>query len=263
MRALYTAATGMAAQQMNVDTIANNLANVNTTGFKKSRVDFQDLLYEQVRMAGASSSDSTQVPTGIHIGLGVRPGATQRIFTPGMPKDTGKTYDVRLDGDGFFQIELPDGDIGYTRDGSFKVDDQRRLCTSDGYLVSPGITIPDSVLEKSFEIGTNGTVQVQIAGENTLTDLGQLTVATFVNPAGLTAIGGNLLIQSPASGEPNIGTPGSEGRASMVHRSLEGANVQIIDEMIALITAQRAYDVNSKSIQTSDEMLGLANNLKR
>lgn len=263
MRALYTAATGMGAQQMNVDIIANNLANVNTVGFKKSRVDFQDLLYQQIRMAGASSSDSTQVPTGINIGLGVRPAATQKLFTPGLPKQTTQPLDVRLDGDGFFQIQLPDGDSGYTRDGSFKLDDQRRVVTSDGYLLEPNITIPENVRFEDITIALDGTVQVRVAGENAMTDVGQVTVATFVNPAGLTAVGSNILRQSPASGDANIGNPGADGRATLVQGQLKMSNVAVIDEMVDLITAQRAYDVNSKSIQTSDEMLGLANNLKR
>ena len=263
MRALYTAATGMGAQQMNVDAIANNLANVNTTGFKKSRVDFQDLLYQQIRMAGASSSDSTQIPTGISIGLGVRPAATQKMFTPGLPKLTDQPLDVRLDGDGFFQIELPDGDTGYTRDGSFKLDEERRVVTSDGYLLTPNITIPENVAFENISIAQDGTVQALVAGETTPTDVGQITVATFVNPAGLNAMGSNLLKESAASGEPNVGNPGTEGRAALVQGSLEMSNVAVIDEMVDLITAQRAYDVNSKSIQTSDEMLGLANNLKR
>ncbi len=263
MRALYTAATGMGAQQINVDTIANNLANVNTAGFKKSRVDFQDLLYQQIRMAGASSSDTTQVPTGINVGLGVRPVATQKMFTPGLPKLTSQPLDVRLDGDGFFQIELPEGELGYTRDGSFKLDNERRVVTGDGYLLEPNITIPENVRYEDISIAPDGTVQVLVAGESTPTDLGQITVATFVNPAGLTATGSNLFKQSPASGDPNVGTPGTEGRATLEQGSLEMSNVAVIDEMVDLITAQRAYDVNSKSIQTSDEMLGLANSLKR
>jgi flagellar basal-body rod protein FlgG len=263
MRALYTAATGMGAQQMNVDTIANNLANVNTTGYKKSRIDFQDLLYQQIRMAGASSSDATQVPTGINIGLGVRPAATQKLFTPGLPKPTGNPLDVRIDGDGFFQIQLPDGDTGYTRDGAFKLDDQRRVVTSDGYLLEPAVTIHDNVRTEDITISPDGTVQVRVAGEDTVTDLTQVTIATFVNPAGLTAIGGNIFKQSPASGEANVGNANAEGRGALMQRDLEMSNVAVIDEMVDLITAQRAYDVNSKSIQTSDEMLGLANNLKR
>lgn len=263
MRALYTAATGMGAQQMNVDTIANNLANVNTTGFKKSRVDFQDLLYQQIRMAGASSSDATQVPTGINIGLGVRPAATQKMFTPGLPKPTGNPLDVRIAGDGFFQILLPDGEIGYTRDGAFKLDDQRRVVNSDGYLLEPAVTIPDNVPFENITIAKDGTVQVKVAGEDTVTDVTQITIATFVNPAGLTAIGGNIFKQSPASGEANVGNANAEGRGSLERGELEMSNVAVIDEMVDLITAQRAYDVNSKSIQTSDEMLGLANSLKR
>jgi flagellar basal-body rod protein FlgG len=263
MRALYTAATGMAAQQMNVDTIANNIANVNTTGYKKSRVDFQDLLYQQIRMAGASSSDSTQIPTGINIGLGVRPAATQKMFTPGLPKQTQNPLDIRLDGDGFFQIQMPDGESGYTRDGAFKLDDQRRVVTSDGYLLDPNITIPENVAFSDISIAPDGTVQVRVAGEDTVTDVGQITLATFTNPAGLTAVGGNLFKQSPASGEATVGNPGTEGRGWLEQGMLEMSNVQVIDEMVDLITAQRAYDVNSKSIQTSDEMLGLANNLKR
>jgi flagellar basal-body rod protein FlgG len=263
MRALYTAATGMGAQQMNVDTIANNLANVNTTGYKKSRIDFQDLLYQQLRMAGASSSDGTQVPTGINIGLGVRPAATQKLFTPGLVKPTGNPLDVRIDGDGFFQIQLPEGDTGYTRDGAFKLDDQRRVVTSDGYLLEPAVTIPDKVRTEDITISPDGTVQVRVAGEDTVNELTQVTIATFVNPAGLTAIGGNIFKQSPASGGPDTGSANAEGRGALMQRELEMSNVAVIDEMVDLITAQRAYDVNSKSIQTSDEMLGLANNLKR
>jgi len=263
MRALYTAATGMGAQQMNVDTIANNLANVNTAGFKKSRVDFQDLLYQQIRMAGAASSDSTQLPTGINIGLGVRPAATQKLFTPGLPKQTGNPLDVRIDGDGFFHIQMPDGEPAYTRDGSFKLDEERRVVTSNGYLLEPNLTIPDDVKYETISIASDGTVQVTVAGESTPTDVGQITLASFVNPAGLTAIGNNLFKESPASGEAAAGNPGADGRGTLNAGELEMSNVQVIDEMVDLITAQRAYDVNSKSIQTSDEMLGLANNLKR
>jgi flagellar basal-body rod protein FlgG len=263
MRALYTAATGMAAQQLNVDTIANNLANVNTAGFKKSRVDFQDLLYEQIRLAGASSSDSTQVPTGISVGLGVRPASTQRMYSPGLPKVTEQPLDVRVDGDGFLQIQLPEGDTGYTRDGALKLDDQRRVVNSDGYLLEPSITIPENVALSDIHIAQDGTVQVQVAGEATMTDVGQITLATFTNPAGLTALGGNLFKQSPASGEATVGNPNTEGRGRLAQGMLEMSNVAVIDEMVDLITAQRAYDVNSKSIQTSDEMLGLANSLKR
>jgi len=263
MRALYTAATGMAAQQMNVDTIANNLANVNTTGFKKARVDFQDLLYQQIRMAGAASSDSTQIPTGLSVGLGVRPAATQKMFTPGLPKLTEQPLDIRIDGDGFFQVQLPDGSTGYTRDGAFKLDNQRRVVTSDGYVLEPSITIPENVAFQDISIAPDGTVQARVAGEDTPTEVGQITLATFVNQAGLTAVGGNLYETSPASGEATVGNPASEGRGSLVQGMLEMANVSVIDEMVDLITAQRAYDVNSKSIQTSDEMLGLANSLKR
>ena len=263
MRALWSAASGMMAQELNVDTIANNLANVNTTGFKRQRVEFQDLMYETVRPAGSAAAEGVEIPTGIQVGLGSRTAATRKLFAQGTFQETGNPLDMVIEGNGFFQIQLPDGESGYSRDGAFKLDDQRRVVTSDGYLLEPNITIPENVRFEDITIALDGTVQVRVAGDDTMTDVGQITVATFVNPAGLTAVGGNILKQSPASGEPNVGNPGTEGRASLVQGMLEMSNVSVIDEMVDLITAQRAYDVNSKSIQTSDEMLGLANSLKR
>ena len=261
IRSLYTAATGMAAQQVNMDVTANNLANVNTTGFKKSRADFQDLLYQTIRTPGATQAQGVQVPTGVQIGLGTRLAATQKIFTPGDVQATGNKLDVMIEGDGFFEVRLPSGDSAYTRDGSFKKDSQGRVVTSDGYPVQPDITIPAEA--KEITIGEDGTVSVTIAGQSAPQDCGQIQLVKFLNPSGLLSQGRNLYSKTDSSGEAIAGTPGQDGLGTLAQGFVEMSNVKVVDEMVSMIVAQRAYEVNSKSIQTADEMLNIANNLRR
>jgi flagellar basal-body rod protein FlgG len=261
IRALYTAATGMEAQQLNMDVTANNLANVNTTGFKKSRVDFQDLLYQTVKSAGAMQAQGTQVPTGIQVGLGTRMAATQKIFTQGDYKQTDNDLDVMIEGDGFFQVMLPNGDLAYTRDGSFKIDGTGKLVTSDGYVVQPEITIPDTATDIS--IGEDGTVSVTTSGQSATQQIGQLQLTRFLNPAGLKSLGKNLLGETDVSGDANTVTPGEDGSGTLSQGMIEMSNVKVVDEMVNMIEAQRAYEINSKSIQAADDMLSTANNLKR
>lgn len=261
IRSLYTAATGMEAQQLNMDVIANNLANVNTSGFKKSRVDFQDLLYQTLRTAGSTQAQGMQVPTGIQVGLGTRAAAIQKIFTPGDYQQTGNDLDLIIEGDGFFQVMLPSGELAYTRDGSFKIDGEGRVVTSDGYPVQPEITIPAET--KDIAIGADGTISVTAAGQNEPQELGQIQIVKFLNPAGLISEGRNLLVTSAASGEPITGTPGTDGLGTIAQGFVEMSNVKVVEEMVNMIVAQRAYEVNSKSIQSSDEMLSIANSLRR
>lgn len=261
IRALYTAATGMAAQQTNMDITANNLANVNTTGFKKSRADFQDLLYQTLRIAGSTQAQGVTLPTGVQVGLGTRLAAVQKIFTQGDYQQTGNDLDMVIEGDGFFQVTLPSGEVAYTRDGSFKRDGTGRMVTSDGYPLSPEITLPADLTHIS--VGKDGTVSVTTAGQAEPQDLGQIELVKFLNPGGMESIGGNLYKKTSASGEPVPGTPGSDGMGTLGQGFVEMSNVKVIEEMVNLITAQRAYEVNSKSIQTADEMLSIANNLRR
>jgi len=261
MRSLWSAATGMTAQQTNIDVIANNLANVNTAGFRASRVDFQDLVYQTISEPGAAATQSTQLPTGIQIGLGTRYAAIQRIFTPGELRQSGNSLDLAIEGDGFFQILLPDGRTAYTRDGTFKLDGEGRFVNSDGHPLSPELAVSGDATHIS--VGSDGTVSVTVAGESESQQLGQITLAKFVNPAGLSAMGRNLLLPTAASGEAIVATPGTEGLGSLAQGFLEMSNVSIIEEMVSMIVAQRAYEVNSKSIQVADEMLALANGLHR
>lgn len=261
MRSLWTAGSGMIAQQFNIDTIANNLANVNTVGFKRSRVDFQDLLYQTVRFAGSPVTAGTQIPTGLQVGHGVRPVSTQKIFTTGTFKQTDNPLDLMIEGDGFFQVLMPDGQLAYTRDGAFKIDGQGRLVTSDGFVVQPEITIPSDAV--SVNVGTDGTVSVLTSGNNQPQNLGQLQLARFINPAGLRSMGRNLFAATAASGAPMTGAAGLDGLGSIAQGYLEMSNVQVVEEMVNMILAQRAYEVNSKAIQASDEMLQTANNLRR
>lgn len=259
MRALWTAGTGMVAQQGNIDNISNNLANVNTTGFKKTRLDFQDLMYQTIRQAGAASGQDTQIPTGLQMGHGVRQVATQKIYTQGNFQATGNSLDVAIEGDGFFQITMPDGTVAYTRDGAFKKDSQGRMCTSDGFLLEPQITIPQEATD--FTISSEGRVTATTtAGQQ---DLGEITLARFINPSGLESIGRNLLKETEASGVPMVTNPGADGAGTLAQKYLEMSNVQVVDEMVNMIVAQRAYETNSKAITTADEMLGQAANLKR
>ncbi len=261
IKAMRTAATGMSAQQMNVDNIANNLANVNTPGFKKSLLEFQDVLYQQFRLPGTATSVGNQVPTGLSIGYGTRPSATTREYSTGDLQQTGASLDVAIEGDGFFQIQRPDGTTAFTRDGSFKLSADGRVVTSDGYYMLPEITIPENTT--SVAIGTDGTVEVIQAGSDQPTQIGQIELARFINPAGLIAIGHNLFVQSGASGNPNTAVPGLNGNGVLNQGYLETSNVKVVDEMVNMIVAQRAYEMNSKAIQTADDMSSIANNLKR
>ncbi|MCW3062725.1 MAG: flgG [Capsulimonas sp.] len=258
MRALYTSATGMMAQQMNMDVVANNLANVNTTGFKRSRADFEDLLYQEMRPAGSVVAQGATAPTGIEVGLGVKAGATVTMFEQGTFQNTGQSLDIAIEGDGFYKVLLPDGGSGYTRDGAFKRDNQGKVVNSDGMALQPEITIPDGAT--SVSIGKDGTVNATIAG--VASPIGKITLTRFPNPAGLSHIGGNNFKASDASGTAVDGTPGQEGFGTIAQGMLEMSNVQIVQEMVNMITAQRAYETNSKSIQTADEMLSTANQLK-
>ena len=261
IRSLWTAASGMQAQTINIDVVANNLANVNTTGFKKSRADFQDLLYATLREPGSASSSDTQVPTGIQIGQGARPVATQKIFSQGDYKFTQNELDMAIEGDGFFKIMQPNGEEAYTRAGSFKIDSDGRIVTSDGYAMEPEISIPIDTVAVS--IGTDGTVSVQQAGNAESSEIGRVDIASFTNPAGLKSIGRNLYLPTSASGDSITGTPGEDGLGTISQGYLEMSNVSVVDEMVNMITAQRAYEINSKAIQTADDMLQMANNLKR
>ncbi len=261
MRALWTAATGMQAKQLDIDVIANNLANINTTGFKKSRVDFQDLMYQTVRVKGAPHTQENQIPTGIEVGLGVRPAAVQKLFFQGDAYETGNPLDIAIEGDGFFQVLLADGTVGYTRDGSFKLDAQGRIVTSDGFPLEPPITVPQDA--ESITIGQDGTVTAKIAGETEPQELGVIELARFINPAGLQSIGRNLYVATVASGEPQLGTPGFDGLGTLAQGFLETSNVQAVEEMVRMISAQRAYEINSKAISVADEMMSIANNMKR
>ena len=262
MRALWSAASGMKGQQTNMDVSANNIANVNTYGGKKVRAEFQDLIYQTLRDAGAQSGQDNQYPTGLQIGLGTRVAATQRVITQGPLQTTENPTDVGIQGEGYFRVTLPDGTTGYTRDGSFKLDSQRRLVTSDGYLLADGITFNENSPVDSIVIAGDGQVSETPAG-GTQQNVGQITLARFVNPAGLTAIGKNLFIVSQASGDPIESNPGTDGAGTLTQGTLEMSNVQIVEEMVNMIVAQRAYESNSKAITTSDSMLEIANGLKR
>lgn len=262
MRALWSAASGMKGQQTNMDVISNNIANVNTYGGKKVRAEFQDLVYQTIRDAGAQSGADSQYPTGLQIGLGTRVAATNRVITQGPLQTTDNPTDIGIQGEGYFRITLPDGTIGYTRDGSFKLDSQRRMVTTDGYPLADDITIDPNAPSDSIVIAGDGQVSCTPAG-GTQQNVGQITLARFVNPAGLTAIGKNLFVVSEASGEPIESNPGEEGAGTLTQGTLEMSNVQIVEEMVNMIISQRAYESNSKAVTTSDSMLEIANGLKR
>ena len=261
IKAMRTAASGMAGQQMNVDNIANNLANVNTTGFKRSKLEFQDVLYQNYRRAGVASAVGLEVPVGLAIGYGTKPSATVREFSTGDLSMTSNPLDVAIEGNGFFQIQLPDGSTGYTRDGALKLSAEGQIVTSDGYFVMPEISIPEDAT--AISIGQDGIIQVQQFGQNDPTDVGQFELVRFVNPAGLAAIGHNILIQTSASGDPISDIPSQNGLGRTNQGYLEMSNVAVVDEMVNMIVAQRAYEMNSKAIQTADDMSQVANNLKR
>jgi flagellar basal-body rod protein FlgG len=261
LRTLWTAATGMQAQNLNIDVISNNLANVNTAGFKRSRADFQDLLYETLRPAGVASAAANEVPTGIQIGHGVRPVATQRIFLQGDLQHTKNQLDMAIEGAGFFQVLQPNGETAYTRAGAFKVDGEGRVVNSDGYLLTPEITIPTDATAVS--VGADGTVSVIQAGAAEATEIGSVELVNFINPAGLKGIGRNLMMETTASGAPIAGTPGEDGLGTIAQGFVEMSNVNVVDEMVGMITAQRAYELNSKAIQAADDMLQTASTIKR
>lgn len=261
MRSLYTASSGMLGQQLQIDTTSNNIANVNTTGFKKQRAEFNDLFYQAMQFAGTSTSQTTLSPTGIEVGLGVRTGAINRLFSQGSPKETENNLDLAITGKGFFQVELPDGSIAYTRSGNFKLDEEGNIVTSEGYLLQPQMTVPEDA--QSINIGTDGTVSVVQGNAGQSVQLGQVALATFINPAGLHGLGDNLYMNTNASGDPVVGVGGTEGFGQIRQGFLELSNVKIVSEMTDLITGQRAYEANSKSIQTADSMLQTVNNLKR
>ncbi len=260
MRSLWTAATGMTAQALNVDVISNNLANVNTAGFKRGRANFQDLMYQQIAAPGRQNSSGNEVPSGVQVGLGVRTAGISRIFAEGSFQQTGNDLDMAIEGRGFFEIQMPNGDLGYTRTGSFAIDSLGQLVTQDGYVVQPALTIPNDAL--SIGISPDGTVSVVQPG-NLQTTVGQIQLADFSNPGGLTAIGHSIFQESQASGTPINGTPGANGIGSIAQSTLEMSNVNTVEEMVNLIAAQRAYEMNSKSIQAADEMLQMANNIRR
>ncbi len=252
-QAMWISKTGLEAQQTRMAVISNNLANVNTTGFKKSRAIFEDLLYQNVRQVGAQSSQNTELPTGLQIGTGVRTVATEKHHTQGTIQQTGQSLDISVSGRGFFQILRPDGDISYTRDGSFKLDSSGQLVTSGGYPLEPSITIPEDSL--SVTIGVDGTVSVLQPGSGTPSLVGNITLADFVNPTGLDPIGENQFRESLSSGTPTVGTPGETGVGLISQGSLETSNVNVVEEMVSMIETQRAYEMNSKAISTSDQMM--------
>lgn len=261
MQALRTAATGMAAQQMNVEVISNNIANMNTVAFKRQRAEFQDLLYQTFEAAGTQSSDQgTIVPTGVQVGAGVKTGAVYRVETQGALTRTDNQYDIAIDGRGYFQVLLPSGETAFTRAGNLSVNDQGQLVTQDGYQIQPAITIPSDAV--SVSISKSGQVEVTQAGQTTPSVVGVMELATFVNEGGLQAIGSNLLKESAASGAPTTGTPGAVGIGSLVQGYTEASNVDAVAEITALIVAQRAYEMNSKVISTADNMLATANQVK-
>jgi len=253
IRSLWIAKTGMEAQQTQLDTISHNLANVGTNGFKRGHVVFEDLIYQNLRAAGAASSDQTQLPTGLQVGLGVRPVATSRIFSQGNLQQTSNNLDVAVKGQGFLQVQMPDGTTAYTRDGSLQVDANGQLVTNNGYAVQPGITIPAGA--QTVTIAPDGTVTVTVSGQAAAQQVGQLTLASFVNPAGLDPRGQNLYAETAASGTPNAGAPNSNGLGALQQGFVEGSNVNVVEELVAMIATQRAYELNSKAIQTSDQML--------
>jgi flagellar basal-body rod protein FlgG len=251
--ALWAAKTGLDAQQTRMTVTAHNLANVSTTGFKKGRAAFEDLLYQTLRQPGAQSTQQTQVPSGLQLGTGVRPVATARIFTTGNLQNTGNPLDLAVNGNGFFQVTLPDGSVSYTRDGAFQLDNQGQVVTSNGYPLQPTITIPPNAV--SITIGSDGTVSVLAAGATAPTQVGQIQLANFINPAGLQARGENLFLETAASGTAQTNVPGTNGLGSLNQGFVETSNVNVTEELVNLITAQRAFEINSRSIQSSDQML--------
>lgn len=253
LRSLWVAKTGLEAQQAQMDVITNNIANVNTNGFKRSRAVFEDLLYQTVRQPGAPSSEQTQFPTGLQFGTGVKPVATERLHTQGNLMQTGNSKDIAIDGKGFFQVQMPDGTVGYTRDGSFHVDNQGQLVTSSGYLLLPQITVPADA--QVLTVSRSGQVSVTVQGTPAAQELGTLQLASFINPAGLEARGENLYYETGASGAPIVNDPGTNGLGQLSQGFVEAANVNVVEEMVNMVQAQRAYELNSKAVTASDQML--------
>lgn len=261
IRCMMTAATGMEAQQLYMDTISNNLSNVNTGSFKRSKIEFQDLMYQVLREPGVRNFEGSMAPAGIETGLGVKPAATVRIFEQGSLNRTENPLDVAIQGDGLFQIILPDGSIAYSRDGAFKLSADGTLVNSNGFILSPQITIPQGASD--LQISQDGKVSAVFPGESQSTDLGQIEVARFINPSGLKSLGNNLYTPTDASGEPIISLPAENGTGSLLQGYTEASNVQIVEEMVNMISAQRAYEIVSKSIQVAEDMMQVTNNLKR
>ena len=253
IRSLWISKTGLDAQQTQMDVIANNLANVSTAGFKRSRAVFEDLLYQTLRQPGAQSSQQTQLPSGLLLGTGVRPVDNERIFTQGTLQQTSNSKDLAVNGEGFFQVLLPDGTAAYTRDGSFQVDNQGQLVTSSGFVIQPAITIPANA--QSITVGRDGTVSISTQGSSTPTQVGTLQLSTFINNAGLESRGENLYVETGASGNASANTPGTNGAGSISQGYIETSNVNVTEELVNMIQTQRAYEINSKAITTSDQML--------
>jgi flagellar basal-body rod protein FlgG len=264
LRALYTSATGMKAQEQLIDVTANNLANVNTTGFKRSHMNFADLIYSTLEQPGTDIATGQIAPTGLQIGSGVRAAGTMKVFSPGTIEQTGNVLDLAIEGDGFFPVRLPNGELRYTRDGALRLDQNGRLVTADGYLLDPPITIPRDLSLTKINIGTDGTISGPSSTDSAaIINVGQLQIATFLNPAGLSSEGGNLYAETPASGPASIGQPLLDGRGVLRQGFLEGSNVEVVTELIALIAAQRAYEINSRAIRAGDEMLSTTSNIVR
>ncbi|MHB1099061.1 MAG: flagellar basal-body rod protein FlgG [Burkholderiales bacterium] len=253
MRALWISKTGMDAQQIEMDTISNNLANVSTNGFKRSQAVFEDLLYQTLRQPGAQSSQQTQLPSGLQVGTGVRPVASERIFTQGNLQQTGNSTDIAINGNGFFQVLLPDGTTAYTRDGAFQTNNSGQLVTASGYVVQPAVTIPAGA--QSITVGADGTVTVLQSGSTTPVQVGTIQLATFINPTGLQAQGDNLYLQTASSGPASVNTPGTNGTGSLDQGYVETSNVNVVEELVNMIQTQRTYEINSKAISTADQML--------
>ena len=253
IRSLWISKTGMEAQQTQLDHISNNLANVATSGYKRAHAQFEDLIYQNLRQAGAASSEQTQLPTGLQVGLGTRAVATARNFSQGNLQQSGGNLEVAIKGNGFFQIGMPDGTTAFTRDGSFQVDSQGQIVTNSGFLVQPGITIP--VNAQSVTIAPDGTVTASVSGQSQPQNLGQLQLASFVNPGGLEPRGSNLFTETAASGTPNTASPGTSGQGTLQQGFVETSNVNVVEELVSMIQTQRAYELNSKAISTSDQML--------
>lgn len=257
-QALWAAKTGLDAQQTRMAVVSNNLANVNTMGFKQSRAVFEDLLYQNVRQSGGQSSQDTQLPSGMNLGTGVRVVATEKLFTQGSLLQTGNAMDVAINGRGFFQVLLPDGSLAYTRDGSFQKNAQGEMVTASGYTIQPGITIPEGA--QSITIGNDGVVSVLLAGQTSPSQVGSLQTVDFINPVGLQPMGENLYLETASSGTAQSGTPGLNGFGSLAQGALEGSNVNVVSELISMIETQRAYEMNSKAISTADQMMQYLNN---